>query len=174
MVKKANIDKLNLKDKLLTSRELEDKHCMTGVSKTVVEKQEIINLLANGTSWMNTAKALGVGERVVRTVAGNHRDEITARTVKLKSIVDNLYDKETTGLASKIVVKGHMLLDSMDKVKTNKASLSQVALAFGIIVDKMRLLTDKSTHNVDMKFKSRSDVLGFLRSSTADKGVIDV
>ena len=164
-----------LKDRgIITSIELEAISDKEWVPKTTVEHQHMLNLLANGTRVSDVCKIMNIEKKTLSYWIRSHKKEIEDRKAILKKAVNKVYDNEITGLANEIVIKGHEILKHINEAKMSKAGVSQLSIAFGIMVDKMRLLTDQSTNNINIKFSNRESALGYLRNGGLNKEAIDV
>lgn len=85
---------------------------------------------------------------------------------QLKNLANSLSDS----LKDKLLVNADYLFDSAVKVeKVDKASTLQLATAGGIMLDKSRLLSDKSTSNISL----HSEVIGINEKIQALKDFID-
>lgn len=122
---------------------------------------------ANGGNVNGTAKQLGIAESTLRkwkTRASKITDrrEAIARKgeVKKASLADRLEE-----------IAWALAADLDDRLKRNKASLANTATAFGIVVDKMRLLRGEPTIVTEQRSEEYRDRLrehlNRIRSSPA-------
>jgi len=142
---------------------------------TVAQKEEILEMLANDIPRHKIIKEMDIGVDTYERLRKNNELTINARKneirKKVKAKFTKIYDEEATGLAERMVEKGHLILDAITPKKLENASLSQLGVTFGILTDKMRLLTGQSTDNLAVKFIDKNTALAYLRQ---DRKAIDV
>ena len=119
------------------------------MARIFTEKQEleIIERLTNGETMTAVADSYGVARQTIANVRNRHSEFSAALTRKkeenAKSILDHM-----DGLKGNVCNLLDRMLDFMsDDEKLSKATLSQVATAFGIIVDKFTAREQPSQNN---------------------------
>lgn len=93
-------------------------------------------LVANGGNVQRTADDLDVPESTLRS----WREGVGTRAVSA-----NLRDQKREELSARVTQVAWSIVDSIDETDIENASLVQKTTAFGILFDKMRLLSDEAT-----------------------------
>lgn len=133
-----------------------------------LQKQEVIMKLVNGATYAELAKEYSVSSTTIFNIKKNNPDYeksvIHKKEENSKSILDHMDE-----------IKGDVcnLLDTMlecmkDKARLEKATLSQIATAFGIIVDKF---TQREQPTPDST--AANNLLEALSGVNVSKGAFD-
>jgi len=90
--------------------------------------------------------------REIRTLTGASNNLIQAVKSGKRNVPVALIENLKKGLITKSTIASDKFLSAaMTDEKIGKASLSQLMVGFGISVEKARLLSNESTHNIDVR-----------------------
>ena len=122
--------------------------------KRTEQTEKIIDLLKSGKPGTKIAKLLDVSPATVYSVKKNYKDEIVASKELIEQINTNNYSDDLDyNLKASIIKLSNNILNKDLK----QASLSQLATTLGILFDKHRLLTGKSTQNIATQILTNID-----------------
>lgn len=107
-------------------------------NRKFTDEQELIILgrLACGASTVQLAKEYGVARQTIASVKDRHPDFSANLTLKKEELAKSILDymDSLKGVACDIL--DSLLAAMSDEEKINRASLSQIATALGILIDK--------------------------------------
>lgn len=122
--------------------------------KRTEQTEKIIDLLKSGKPGTGIAKLLGVSAATVYSIKRTYKDEIVASKELIEQINTNNYSDDLDNNLKASIIK---LSNNILNKDLKHASLSQLATTLGILFDKHRLLTGKSTQNVSTQILSQLD-----------------
>lgn len=138
------------------------------------KRDKIVELFARGYKPREVANIVDVNKESLKVFKCKHKKEIDAKKNDVingtnKDLI-NIFASDKTGLANKTVKVADRILDEIFNRDLGTAKLTELGITFGIVVDKMRLLTDQSTNTIEFKFPDRKTALDYLKTGE----VIDV